>query len=195
MFPLTSNEAYIKSTGERSTLGRMLEITANKSDLASISITGTTNNTGATITAGTYFYLNGILVKAMTSIANGATLTENTNYTKVTAGSLNELGAYSKSSNNGIIIERYGHAVHLFTEGVVATSNVIGQTVVSDSDLRTKTQIAAIAILRDATTRIYATHPCYVKTDGTIIFLTESGSNISDTADFDYCTFDFLYFI
>ena len=64
---------------------------ANKSDLASISITGTTNSTGATIASGTYFYLNGSLVRAKTSIANGATLTANTNYEAVTVGGLNEL--------------------------------------------------------------------------------------------------------
>lgn len=66
---------------------------ADKSDLASISITGTTNSTGSTIASGTYFYLNGALVKAKTSIANSATLTENTNYTKVTAGGLNEISS------------------------------------------------------------------------------------------------------
>lgn len=66
---------------------------ADKSDLASISITGTTNNTGATITSGRYFYLNGALVKAKADIANGATLTANTNYEAVTAGGLNEIEA------------------------------------------------------------------------------------------------------
>ncbi len=54
---------------------------ANKADITNINITsGTTNNTGATITAGKYFYYNGALVKAKVDIANGATLTFNTNY-------------------------------------------------------------------------------------------------------------------
>jgi hypothetical protein len=53
---------------------------ANKSDITNISIAGTTNNTGSAILAGTLFYLNGTLCKALTDIANGATFTEGTNY-------------------------------------------------------------------------------------------------------------------
>ena len=60
-------------------------------DLANIVATGTTNTTGATIAAGTYFYLNGTLVRAKTNIANGATFTSGTNYEAVTAGGFNEL--------------------------------------------------------------------------------------------------------
>ena len=60
---------------------------ANKADLASINITsGTTNNTGAKINSGTYFYYNGTFVRAKTDIANGATLTLNTNYEVVPVG-------------------------------------------------------------------------------------------------------------
>ena len=62
-----------------------------RNDLTSISATGTTNDTGATITSGLYFYLNGDLCKAKTDIANGATFTLNTNYEEVTAGGLNAL--------------------------------------------------------------------------------------------------------
>lgn len=64
---------------------------ADKSDLASIRITGSTNNTGSTITRGTYFYKSGTLVRAKVDIANGATLTQNTNYEVITAGALNVL--------------------------------------------------------------------------------------------------------
>ena len=80
------------------TAGKVLDATqgkalndskADKTDLASISITGTTNNTGSTITQGTFFYKSGTLVRAKTDIANGATLTQNTNYEEVTAGALN----------------------------------------------------------------------------------------------------------
>ena len=62
---------------------------ATKSDLANISITGSTNTTGSTIKSGTYFYKDGLLVRAKTDIANGATLTSGTNYTVVTVGALN----------------------------------------------------------------------------------------------------------
>lgn len=64
---------------------------AAKVDLTNISITGSTNNTGSTIASGTYFYKDGTLVKAIAAIANGATLTLNTNYEIVTAGGLNDL--------------------------------------------------------------------------------------------------------
>lgn len=63
----------------------------DKTDLASIQATGTTNTTGATITAGTYFYLNGVLVQAITDIGSGATFTSGTNYETITAGGLNAL--------------------------------------------------------------------------------------------------------
>jgi hypothetical protein len=53
---------------------------ANKSDITNISITGTTNNTGSNILAGTLFYLNGTLCKTLVDVANGATFTKNTNY-------------------------------------------------------------------------------------------------------------------
>lgn len=57
---------------------------ANKTDISSISITGSTNNTGSAITSGTWFYLNGELCRAKTDIATSATLTLNTNYEKNT---------------------------------------------------------------------------------------------------------------
>ena len=53
---------------------------ANKSDITNISITGSTNNTGSNILAGTLFYLNGTLCKTLVDVANGATFTEGTNY-------------------------------------------------------------------------------------------------------------------
>ena len=62
---------------------------ARKVDLTSIIQTGTTSSQA--ISAGTYFYLNGTLVRAKVDIANGATFTLNTNYEVVTAGALNEL--------------------------------------------------------------------------------------------------------
>lgn len=68
----------------------LTENKAEKSDLASISITGTTNSTGATISAGTFFYLNGSLVRAKTDIAANASFTLNTNYVTVSAGGLND---------------------------------------------------------------------------------------------------------
>lgn len=62
---------------------------ARKVDLTDIIQTGTTSSQA--ISAGTYFYLNNVLVRAKVAIANGATFTLNTNYEVVTAGALNEL--------------------------------------------------------------------------------------------------------
>lgn len=59
------------------------------STISNISIFGTTNSTGSTITKGTYFFINGALCKAKTDIANNATLTLNTNYEKVNSGLAN----------------------------------------------------------------------------------------------------------
>lgn len=67
------------------------DINGLRNNLTNISITGTTNDTGSTIAKGRFFYLNGELVRAKADIANGATLTLNTNYEVVTAGGLNKL--------------------------------------------------------------------------------------------------------
>ena len=57
---------------------------ANKTDLTAIILTGTTNTSGDTISAGTWFYLNGKPCIAKVDIASNATFTENTNYEKKT---------------------------------------------------------------------------------------------------------------
>lgn len=70
---------------------------AHQTDLTNIRETGTTSSQA--ILAGTYFYLNNVLVRAKVDIANGATFTLNTNYEVATAGALNEL----KDSVSGLI--------------------------------------------------------------------------------------------
>ena len=64
---------------------------ADKLDLVSVIATGATNTTGAPITAGTYFYLNGEMVKATATITNNEAFTLNTNYEEVPDGALNDL--------------------------------------------------------------------------------------------------------
>ena len=66
---------------------------ANKTNLSTIFATGSYNNTDSTIKAGTYFYLNGSLVRAKTDIASEAIFVSGTNYESVTAGALNELNS------------------------------------------------------------------------------------------------------
>lgn len=61
---------------------------ADKIDLTSISQTGSTAT--QTIPSGTYFYLNGSLVRAIADISSGSTFTLNTNY-KVVNGALNDV--------------------------------------------------------------------------------------------------------
>lgn len=64
-------------------------IVSLRSDITSINQTGATAT--QSIPSGTYFYLNGVLVRAKTAIASGATFTLNTNYEVVTVGGLNNL--------------------------------------------------------------------------------------------------------
>lgn len=83
--------ADAKKTGDEvSDIRNTLSTKADQDDLASLNLTGTTNTSGSTITLGTFFYLNGTLVRAQTDIASGATFTLNTNYTIVTDGALNQ---------------------------------------------------------------------------------------------------------
>ena len=60
---------------------------ANKSDFTSISQTGTTATRA--ISEDLYFYLNGNIVRAKTTIANGDTFVLNTNYEEIAVGTLN----------------------------------------------------------------------------------------------------------
>lgn len=73
------------------TAGNGLSVENIGEGLASINTTGATNTTGSTINAGTYFYLDGVLVRAKADITNGATFTLNTNYEVETDGALNGL--------------------------------------------------------------------------------------------------------
>ena len=94
----------LSSTTVQTALNELSDEKADETDLASIHITGSTNNTGSTINSGTYFYLYTYLVRAKTDIANGATLTVNTNYEVVTAGGLNSL-ASNKSKVDSFTVD------------------------------------------------------------------------------------------
>lgn len=98
---------------------------ADKTDLTSIIQTGTVST--QVISAGTYFYLNDVLVKAKVDIANGATFTLNTNYEVVTAGALNELRGMIKTSTN-IVASGTHIASKTFTtlpRAISVSSNVV----------------------------------------------------------------------
>ena len=57
--------------------------------IATPKITGTTNNTGNTMYAGTYFWLNDNLCYALNNISDGETFTQDTNYILLPNGGLN----------------------------------------------------------------------------------------------------------
>lgn len=101
---------------------------AAQSDLTSIKATGTTNATGATISKGTYFYLNGTLCQAKVDIASGATFTLNTNYEVVTAGGLNSLNSaltISKYEASTFTVWKIGKTVHFISKAwIVSNSSV-----------------------------------------------------------------------
>lgn len=59
---------------------------ATRQDLTSIEATGTMNTTGSTISAGAYFYLNGVLHRAKEQIDVNATFTPGTNCESTTVG-------------------------------------------------------------------------------------------------------------
>lgn len=76
----------VSQTTAEGALGALNTAKAERGDISSISCTGSTNDTGSTITAGTYFYLNNVLCKALADIADDAAFTLNTNYKVVTTG-------------------------------------------------------------------------------------------------------------
>lgn len=98
-------------------LGGLNTVKAERADITSIICAGATNDTGATITEGTYFYLNNVLCKALASIADGATFTLNTNYKEVTAGEeLTELNSnLSNNFNTPIELKTYDSINNQYT--------------------------------------------------------------------------------
>lgn len=117
-----------------STLNTAVGTKANKADLTNLDLTGTTNTTGSTISSGTFFYLNGVLVRAKTAIASGATFTLNTNYEVVTVGGLNELASaiYAKNApaSNTVIVNLPNSAQYGYFYFFLPTSaRKVGKTV------------------------------------------------------------------
>lgn len=135
-----AGKAYSPVTVNVSGGGGGMTVDQLKTDtFGSINLTGT-NNTGSTITAGTFFYNNGSLVRAKTDIQNGSTITIGTNAETVTAGGLNDLNnslPQSKTSNvtnvhasanmrGSLILGKYGKIVSPF--GYFQITNNIGTT-------------------------------------------------------------------
>lgn len=104
-------------------------------DIANISIVGDTNDTGSTISTGTYFYLSGALVVAKTDIANGATLTSGTNYDAVTGGGMNALlerirpfvliGKWASGTATISLPKGFGARVMIFSSAISAYNSLL----------------------------------------------------------------------
>lgn len=103
----TSVEADL--TAQRNTLTQLKTDT-----FGNINLTGT-NNTDSTITAGTFFYNNGSLVRAKLDIQNGSAITIGTNAKTVTAGGLNELMNTSWETDAAINITDYNSSSNQYT--------------------------------------------------------------------------------
>ena len=105
-------------TTVESALAGLNTVKAERADITSISCTGATNDTGATILNGSKFYLDGVLCKAIADIANGATFTLNTNYeTTTVADDLAELN--SKITDTVDIAEGYTGQVDAYKVGKI----------------------------------------------------------------------------
>ena len=161
---------------------------ADKTDLTSIIATGSTNTTGATITSGTYFYLNGTLVQAKADIASGATFTSGTNYEAVTAGGLNDLkSAFPQSlSADGLTAQsnctivaggtfRFGNFVFLNLYVWVTTASSATTAYISLSDDIKSAANVPIALL--ATNTSDDTAPIYCAVNNKTIYMKGTTAN------------------
>jgi len=96
---IINTEVLALLSGSRVTLiistsnANLINDKADKTDLTSIIETGV--SASQTITADTYFYLNGDLAISLTDITTGATFVLNTNYKPITGGSINELAKHT----------------------------------------------------------------------------------------------------
>ena len=137
------------------TVKTALDERALQSDLTSVSATGSTNTTGSTITSGTFFYLDGVLVRAKTNIASGATFTLNTNYEAVTAGALNWINS------------------DLTAKTVVRQNYVNGQTVVNVTAKETSLNGHGYLVFFP-----FFTSASNIALDARYVYITESGSGL-----------------
>ena len=111
-------------TTQINTVRNAVATKANKADLTNLDLTGTTNSTGSTISAGTYFYLNGTLVRAKVDIASGATFTLNTNYEIISDGALNQdSGWILLNSTYELYYRKIGNVVWVKGKTAITSNN------------------------------------------------------------------------
>ena len=174
---------------------------ARKADLTNLDLTGTTNTTGSTISSGTYFYLNGTLVRAKTAIASGATFTLNTNYEVVTVGdALDDLKTFDVSSSvtidstnvsEGAILAKYCKATNLLTlvttTRIKSTNSVTsyGEVTIANIALPYRPTYAVRIPIYSATGGNDSISMLYVETNGDIKLVNIGSSSTSFYARFN----------
>lgn len=158
-----------------------------------------TSPTKSSHAAGTYLVYDGKLYITLTSIAAGEVLTIGTNISATTAGdelsSLKNGLAYQLITNptTATTLCKSGNTVRFYTRGVQPTANFLNTTIITDAQWRPKTEIWSPAVVRN--NGVYQTAMARLTTSGQIIILDSGGNTITNTSTYDYCVFDFTYFI
>jgi len=131
-------ETALANKANTTDVNNALALKAPKTDLASISLSGT-NTTGATINKGTFFYNNGNLSKAKANIANGASITSS-NTEVASAGGLNyKVGFINTSSRIAISLTNGSYTatqdMWVIVYGFKSSAEAYGASIYVDNDV------------------------------------------------------------
>jgi hypothetical protein len=194
--PLNANNLNNIETGienaytDIATINSAVGDKADMDDLASITESGATADQA--ISAGTFFYLNGALVRAKTDIANGATFTLNTNYETVTAGALNCFGGVSLLWTNPDSSQNFAAQTVLID--LSAYKGVIVETIINSSKpitglamVGSGSQIINVSVYNN---RMISAYRYFNVTSSGVVFTnclkgqqTSAGSQFSESTD------------
>ena len=124
----TGEAADAKAVGDEISDVRNTLTQLETDTFGNINLTGT-NNTGSTITTGTFFYNNGALVRAKTAIQNGSAITIGTNAETVTAGGLNAINTSmtiisTSLASNKVFVAKCAGIVTVYVAGYSGSGNV-----------------------------------------------------------------------
>ena len=170
-------------------------ILGQKKDSASLALYGSTNTSGSTITSGTFFYLNGNLVKALANIAANASFTLNTNYKVVSIGEelsslnndLNTIEDLTITHKSGWeryseSARRYGKVVevYLFWSAINIITADANRSVLIGNIGTNFNMIKQLVAYDGATGLVSDKYRFYIQTNGDIYFKsTITGTNLS----------------
>ena len=151
---------------------------ADKTDLTDIIQTGTTSSQA--ISAGTYFYLNDVLVKAKVDIASGATFTLNTNYEVVTAGALNT-GRYYDYANASSLINFISTKTYTATQDCLFSFFAVAQGAVNAFVKINGVNVVDALYMAGLTSSQYVSTPmAFPLRKGDVLSITVNSGTISD---------------